>query len=181
MLQSGFVYAAERGVERQNVADRESGKAHTYEEHWSDMFAAMYSLPVALFSHSPSRMTPANMSDDQLKRLHQIELAQVNLFGDVHPPTLERMHASCKAAQKLLDSGTKINPDVKKYLEWIVENNKRIGEVEDIENLYSKATFDPKTAENLDFHIQNLINKSGIALTEQAMAFLFTKDNEVIV
>jgi hypothetical protein len=120
------------------------------------------------------------MTDDQIKRLHQIELAQVNLFGDVHPPTMERMYASCKTAEQLLDSGVKLNPDVKKYLEWIVENYKRIGEVEDIETNYSKHTFDPKTAENLDLHIQNLINKSGVALTEQAILFLFGPDETVV-
>lgn len=169
-----------RSKERQMVEERKSGKTKTTEEHWADMFAAMYSLPVALLSYAPSRMTAASMTDDQIKRLHQIELAQVNLFGDVHPPTMERMYASCKTAEQLLDSGVKLNPDVKKYLEWIVENYKRIGEVEDIETNYSKHTFDPKTAENLDLHIQNLINKSGVALTEQAILFLFGPDETVV-
>ena len=171
---------ATRREERRLVEDRKSGKTKTTEEHWADMFAAMYSLPVALFPHAPSRMTAASMSDDQIKRLHQIELAQVNLFGDVHPPTMERMYASCKAAEQLLNSGVKLNADVKKYLEWVVENYKRIDEVEDINTNYSKHTFDPKTAENLDLHIQNLINKSGVTLTEQAILFLFGPDETVI-
>lgn len=180
VVMSAAVVGSALSMERKEVEDRKSGKTKTFEEHYADMFATMYSLPPTLFSYAPSKMVAATMTDDQIKRIHKIEQAQVNLFGDVHPPTSERNAASVKYAQQLLSSGAKINPDVKKYLEWVVANHKKILEVEDIDNLYSKSTFDPKTAENIDLHIQNLISDAGIEIKEQAIAFLFSNGDEVI-
>lgn len=162
---------------KKEINDRKTGVTKDYEEHWSDMFATMYSLPPGLFSN-PAKMVAAKMTDDQIKRLHAIEQDFVNIYGDPHPPTTERLAASVKASKKLLDSGAKIDPAVKSYLEWIIANHSRILDVEDIDTKYSKATFDPKTAEDLDSHIQNLISKGNIQLTEQAILYLLKKDED---
>lgn len=164
---------------KKDIRDRETGKTKNYEEHWCDMFAAMYSLPESFFNVATTKMTSATMRNDQIKRLHDIELAFVNIYGDVHPPTTERLAASVKYSKKLLDSGVKITPEVKNYLEWIVQNHSRILEVEDIDAKYSKSTFDPKTAEDIDLHIQNLISKANIQLTEQAIAYMFTDEKDL--
>jgi hypothetical protein len=153
---------------RKDINSRERGDNKDYEEQWADMFSAMYNLPAAFFSVPRSRATAATMTDDQIKRLHQIEMKWVTLMGDKHPPTTERLAQAVKCAQQTLDSGVAINPDVKKYLEWIIANHSRILEVEDIDNLYSKATFDPKTAEDIDLHIANLISKTNTNITEQS-------------
>jgi hypothetical protein len=153
---------------REDVKSRERGDIKDYEEHWADMFASMYNLPVNFFLLPHSKVVAANMTDEQIKRLHKIEMNWVNLMGDEHPPTMERLAASVKYAKQTLESGAKINPEVKKYLEWIIANHSRILEVEDIDNLYSKATFDPKTAEDIDLHIANLISKTNTNITEQS-------------
>ena len=179
-LQYGLDKKAEekkaRRAATQDIENRKTGVTRNYEEYWCDMFAAMYNLPVSFFSIPGTKLTANNMTDEQIKRLHQIELNWVNLMNDPHPPTTERMVASVRYAQKTLDSGVKLAPEVKKYLEWIVENHKRLDEVLDVDKDYSKATFDPKTATNLDQHIQNLINKAGINLVESDLSFLF--DNQ---
>ena len=154
---------------RKDIASRERGDVHDYEEQWADMFAAMYNLPVALFTVPRSRATAATMTDEQIKRIHQIEMKWVTLMGDEHPPTTERLASAVKCAQQTLDSGIALNPDVKKYLEWIIANHSRILEVEDIDNIYSKATFDPKTADDIDLHIANLISRTNSNITEQAL------------
>lgn len=179
-LQYGFDQKAKERRDRraveQDIENRRTGVTRNYEEYWCDMFAAMYRLPVTFFNISSTKFTANDMTDEQIKRLHQIELNWVNLMNDPHPPTSERLIASVRYAQKTLDSGVKLAPEVKKYLEWIVENHKRLDEVLDVDKDYSKATFDPKTATNLDQHIQNLIDKAGINLTESDLSFLF--DNQ---
>ncbi len=168
---------AVRSQMQKEIRDRETGAKKDYEEHWCDMFATMYSLPEG-FIANPAKMVAAKMTDNQIKRLHAIEMDFVNIYGDPHPPTTERLAASVKASKKLLDSGAKIDPAVKSYLEWIIANHSRILDVEDIDTKYSKATFDPKTAEDLDSHIQNLISKGNIQLTEQAILYLLKKDED---
>ena len=168
---------AVRSQIQKDIKDRETGAKKDYEEHWCDMFATMYSLPEG-FIANPAKMVAAKMTDDQIKRLHAIEMDFVNIYGDPHPPTTERLAASVKASKKLIDSGAKIDPAVKSYLEWIIANHSRILDVEDIDTKYSKSTFDPKTAEDLDSHIQNLISKGNIQLTEQAILYLLKKDED---
>lgn len=148
-----------------------------YEEHWCDQFAAMYNLPVHFFSVIATKTPAANMRDDQIKSLHAIEMKWVSLMGDNHPPTTERLGASVKYAQQTLDSGVKLDPSVKKYLEYIVQNHKRILEVEDIDNIFSKNVFDPKTAENLDLHLQNLIQRSNTTITESDISVFLQKSD----
>jgi hypothetical protein len=133
------------------------------------MFAMMYNLPVTFFAIPSTHVVPNKMTNEQIKRLHQIEMKWVTLMNDEHPPTMERVSASVKYAQQTLDSGIKLNPDVKKYLEWIVANYSRILEAEDIDTIYSKATFDPKTAEDLDLHIANLLSRTNSKITEQSV------------
>lgn len=144
------------------------------EEHWCDMFAAMYNLPVSFFHDDDYKITANNMSEDQIKTLYSLEKTWGNIMNDPHPATLARMSASVKAAQSTLNSGVKLDPCVKEYLEWIVKNNSKLLEVEDIDNLYDSNTFDPKTAENLDAHIQSLITNSGTPVTEQVVYDILT-------
>lgn len=157
-----------RGSMRKDYESRKNGDIKNYEEHWADMFATMYNLPVTMFNVPKTHLVAARMTDDQIKRLHQIEMNWVTLMDDEHPPTTERLAASVKYARQTLDSGIKLNPDVKKYLEWIIANHSRILDVEDIDTIYSKATFDPKTAEDIDLHIGNLISKTNTNITEQS-------------
>lgn len=154
---------------RKDVASRERGDSKDYEEHWADMFAMMYNLPVTFFAIPSTHVVPNKMTNEQIKRLHQIEMKWVTLMNDEHPPTMERVSASVKYAQQTLNSGIKLNPDVKKYLEWIVANYSRILEAEDIDTIYSKATFDPKTAEDIDLHIANLLSRTNSKITEQSV------------
>jgi hypothetical protein len=176
IMNAGSAMAVKSKMKKE-INDRKTGSTKDFEEHWCDMFATMYSLPEGFLSN-PAKMVAAKMTDDQIKRLHAIEQDFVNIYGDPHPPTSERLAASVKASKKLLDSGAKIDPAVKSYLEWIIANHSRILDVEDIDTNYSKSTFDPKTAEDLDSHIQNLISKGNIQLTEQAILYLLKNDGD---
>lgn len=139
------------------------------EEHWCDMFAAMYNLPLTFFHNDDYKITANKMTIEQIKRIHELEIKWGNIINDPHPATTERLSASVKAAQATLNSGVKLDPCVKDYLEWIVANHSKLLEVDDINNLYNANNFDPKSAEDLDAHIQSLITKSGVQVTEQVV------------
>jgi hypothetical protein len=88
-----------------------------------------------------------------------------------YPTISERNQAAVKYAKKTLDSKVKLDPAIKKYLEWIVSNYSKTLDM-DIDEVYSKGTFDPKTAEDLDKHIEKLIGSANIHVTESDLSWL---------
>ena len=88
-----------------------------------------------------------------------------------YPTISERNQSAVKYAKKTLDSKVKLDPAIKKYLEWIVANYSKTLDM-DIDEIYSKGTFDPKTAEDLDNHIEKLIGSANINVTESYQAWV---------
>ena len=148
------------------------------EEYYCDLFAGMYKLPVTFFLGLPdNRKFVANqISPDKLKTLTELEKKLYEFTYSEYPTFMERNYAAVKIAKNLLDSKEKLDPAIKKYLEWIVENYSSMLDT-NIEDMYNDNTFDPKTADDLDEHIQNLINNNNITLTESDISWIFDDSN----
>ena len=148
------------------------GTIKNYEEHWCDMFAACYNLPVTFFMVGKPRTGAANdYATETLKRYDELEREAMQLMMIKYPTITERNQSAVKYAKKVLDSKVKLDPSIKKYMEWIVANYSKTLDI-DIDENYSKGTFDPKTAEDLDKHIEKLIGSANINVTESDISWL---------
>ena len=161
-----------QAVEIDTIKKFKNGTIKNYEEHWCDMFAACYNLPVTFFMVGKPRTGVANdYALETLKRYDELERESRQLMMIKYPTISERNQAAVKYAKKTLDSKAKLDPAIKKYLEWIVSNYSKTLDM-DIDEIYSKGTFDPKTAENLDDHIEKLIGSANINVTESDLSWL---------
>lgn len=161
-----------QAVEIDTIKKFKNGTIKNYEEHWCDMFAACYNLPVTFFMVGKPRTGAANdYALETLKRYDELERESRQLMMIKYPTISERNQAAVKYAKKTLDSKVKLDPAIKKYLEWIVSNYSKTLDM-DIDEIYSKGTFDPKTAENLDGHIEKLIGSANINVTESDLSWL---------
>ena len=141
----GIVHA----IEIDTIKKFKNGTIKNYEEHWCDMFAACYNLPVTFFMVGNPRKGAANdYSVEILKRYDELEREARQLMMIKYPTISERNQAAVKYAKNTLASKAKLDPAIKKYLEWIVSNYSKTLDM-DIDEIYSKGTFDPKTAEIL--------------------------------
>jgi hypothetical protein len=82
-----------------------------------------------------------------------------------YPTPNERNYAAYQIAKTILSGQEKISDESRKYCEWIVNNYSNL-EKTNIASNYNDKTFDPKEAEDLDKHVQNIILNNGIAVTE---------------
>lgn len=148
------------------VEQRKYDKSTLYEEYYCDLFAAMYQLPVTFFvGWSSSKYTP---NEVDTKKLNQLAKAERDLFRSAkiaYPSDLERTHAGVRAAKNLLNSDIEMDSATKKYCQWIVDNFSSVLKT-DIHEMYNKTTFDPKEAEDLDEHLEKLINDNNVVMTE---------------
>ena len=161
-----------QAVEIDTIKKFKNGTIKNYEEHWCDMFAACYNLPVTFFMVGKPRTGAANdYAIETLKRYDELERESRQLMLIKYPTISERNQAAVKYAKKTLNSKAKLDPAIKKYLEWIVSNYSKTLDM-DIDEIYSKGTFDPKTAEDLDGHIEKLIGSANINVTESDLSWL---------
>lgn len=153
------------------------------EEYYCDLFAGMYNLPVTFFlgynAKGNRRLLPKDISDENLTKLAKLEKRIYEINWSAYPTLNERNHAAVKIATNLLDSGYKLDPTIKEYCEWIRDNFKSTLNT-NIENDFNDKTFDPKEADDLDAHLDRLIAKGEIALTESFIDWI-NEDYEVIV
>ena len=163
-----------------NAIKREYESSKEYEEFYCDMFAAMYNLPVTFFigQFSDRKYTANEIDTERLNKLAKLEKDIYELSFSSYPTMMERNHAATKIAKNLLDSGEEIDPSIKKYLQWIVDNYSTTLDTE-IEEIYNQTTFDPKTADDLDAHLQKLITQNEVVLTESDLSWIFDV-NDVI-
>ena len=153
------------------------------EEYYCDLFAGMYGLPVTFFlgynANGNRRLLPKDIKDENLTKLAKLEKRVYEINWSEYPTLNERNHAAVKIATNLLESGCKLDPEIKSYCEWIRDNFKSTLNT-DIENDFNDKTFDPKEADDLDAHLDRLIAKADIALTESFIEWL-NDDYEVII
>lgn len=167
-----FGTAIGHAIQIDTIKKMKNGTIKNYEEHWCDMFAACYNLPVTFFMVGKPREGAANnYSVEILKRYDELEREAMQLSMIKYPTISERNQAAVKYAKKTLESKVKLDPPIKKYLEWIVANYSKTLDI-DIDEVYSKGTFDPKTAEDLDKHIEKLIGSANIHVTESDISWL---------
>lgn len=168
MVGTGIVQA----IEIDTINKMKNGTIKNYEEHWCDMFAAAYNLPVTFFLIGQPRTGTSNsITTETLKRYNDLEREAMQLMMIKYPTINERNQSAVKYAKKTLDSKVKLDPAIKKYMEWIVDNYSKTLDI-DIDDTYSKGTFDPKTAEDLDKHIEKLIGSANIQVTESDISWL---------
>ena len=137
------------------------GSAKLYEEYYCDLFAAMYKLPKFFFiGPSKNKYVANDFSTDKLTELAKLEGEFYKAIYSRYPTALERTHAGVKVAKQ-----KNLEPQVKKYCQWIVDNFSNINHA-NIDTIYNKTTFDPKEAENLDKHLEDIIKDNNVTLTE---------------
>ena len=136
-----------------------------YEEYWCDLFAGMYNLPVKFFvGGSLKKYVPNDFNRDKLNELAKLEKEFHRNIRSTYPTTLERNHAAVTIAKNILEDKT-ADEALKKYAKWVVDNFDSVHNT-DIQTIYNQTTFDPKEAENLDKHLQELIEDNNIVTTE---------------
>ena len=112
-----------------------------------------------------------DLRSDQLKALYDAEKAYSNSIRSPYPSTTERNYAAVKIAKSTLANKKDIDPAVRKYLEWIIDNYSSVEKI-GIDSLYNKSTFDPASAENLDHHLRKLISDNNITVTEYDLSWM---------
>ena len=155
------------------------GSKRLYEEYYCDLFAGMYQLPVVFFvGMSDKKYTPNEFKVEKLDELAKLETELYKSIFSSYPSDLERAHASVRIAKSLL-SQKDLDPEIKKYCKWIVDNFSNVHKTS-ISTIYNKTTFSPEEAENLDKHLGDLISKNNVTLTESFIQY-FNSDEDVIV
>lgn len=174
-----FSLMATISLARRLYVDHKKNTSKDFEEFYSDLFAAMYKLPV-VFRYNFRRnkkiiQTTANAIDkDDLIMIHKAEASLSKAIKDPHPTNSERNYASLKVAKNILenDKGDNLDPSIKKYLQWIIDNFSNVGEI-DIDNRYDNRLFDPKEAGDIDKHIATIIDKTNMVVTESDLSWIF--------
>lgn len=144
------------------------------EEYYCDLFASMYKLPITLFLPSKNgnrsnAITSNQVSNEKLRKLVELERTIAKLTLSSYPTIQERNFASVTVAKNLLENEQKsLDPSLKKYLEWIIDNYSSLLDT-DIREIYNTTTFDPKEAEDLDKHLNKLIKDHDVVLTESCV------------
>lgn len=159
--------------------DHKKATSKDFEEFYSDLFAAMYKLPV-VFRYNFRRnkkiiQTTANAIDkDDLIMIHKAEALLSKTIKDSHPTDSERNYIALKVSKNILenDKGGNLDPSIKKYLQWIIDNFSNVGEI-DIDNRYDNRLFDPKEADDIDKHIAAIMDKTNMVVTESDLSWIF--------
>lgn len=150
-------------------AMNEYAEMRDYEEQNCDMFASMYQLPPVfrLVINERLNIVPNDVSDiDRLKKFSKVDIALSKVLLDIHPSSMERNRDAVKCANAMLEAGGDLlDPSIKKYLEWIVENFSSSLDA-DIDEIYNKTVFDPHMAEDIDKHMQSLITDADVKVED---------------
>lgn len=139
------------------------------EEYYCDLFAGIYNIPVFFLvgGNGMTRgMLPNEMDKDLLKRLSETEKDFYQMMFATYPTDSERGYAAYKVAKAALKEKKALSPESKSYMEWIVKNYSHLEDA-GIEENYNQATFNPSECNDLDEHIQRIIDKgASIQVTE---------------
>lgn len=136
------------------------------EEFYCDLFAGIYNVPLSFTYGFKNKEFVANdFPEEKLKYLASLEKQLYEFMMSKYPTPNERNYAAYHIAKTILSGQEKISDECKRYCEWIVSNYSKIDKT-DIKSNYNDNTFDPKEAEDLDKHVQNIILNNGIAVTE---------------
>lgn len=135
------------------------------EEYFCDLFAAMYKLPIHLTSYN--RQIALNKKyASKVSEVRGLSQDISKKYKDPHPTTFNRELVSYRVAKQILDSGQTLEPEIKDYLQYIVNLHEGI---EDISVPYSKTQskkLDPEAAKNLQKTLDDFVQRTGVPVTE---------------
>ena len=137
------------------------------EEMWCDMFAAMYKLPVTFKVMTRNKSyTPDKISKEVMEDFNRVNIQLHKFIMDCHPSDSERNYQAVGIANNLLKEKKMLDPEVVKYLEWLVEAYKKTGDQHEIRDIYNKSVFNPSEADDLDKHLEHLAKMTGAPVVE---------------
>ena len=135
------------------------------EEYFCDLFAAMYKLPIHLTSYN--RQIALNKKyASKITEAHGLSQDISKKIKDPHPTTFNRERVSYQVAKQILDSGQTIEPEIRDYLQYIVNLHDGI---EGIDVPYSKTQakkLDPEAAKDLQRTLDEFVKNTGVSVTE---------------
>lgn len=135
------------------------------EEYFCDLFAAMYKLPIHLTSYNRQIALNKRYSD-KVSDIRGLSNDISKKIKDPHPETFNRELVSYRVAKQILDSGQSLEPEIRDYLQYIVNLHDGI---EDVSVPYSKTQakkLDPEAAKDLQKTLDEFVRKSGVSVTE---------------
>lgn len=137
------------------------------EEYYCDLFAGIYNLPPTflLGGDLVKGNTGKQIENESLKKLSQLEKEVSQLIFSTYPTDSERCYAAMRIAKNALEQNPDMDASIKSYLEWIVDNYKDLDDI-GIKDNYNQGAFNPAEAENLDDHIQRIIDNGTVKVTE---------------
>ena len=81
----------------------------------------------------------------------------------------------------MLDSGIELDPEIRKYLEWIVSNFSSLDNL-NLDEIYDEKLFNPQEVNMIDEHLNNMIKSERVVVTEADISFInYDADENVIV
>ena len=142
------------------------------EEYYADLMSGMYQLPQRFFIGGMfagnKKFDTNDVSQSTLDEWVKIEKVLYEHLEASYPSSSERTWTGVTIAKKVLEECDHLDPNVKNYLKWVVDNNDKILKT-GIKEDYNSHTFDPKEAEDLDQHLLDLIRSNKLTVTESAM------------
>lgn len=140
------------------------GKISIREEQYCDLFAAMYQLPPTFKSY---KKYLKYMDDPKfIEKIVKSVKTEHTALRDPHPMTIARDQCSYKIAKQILSSKEKLKPQIREYLEYIVEENEALGKVDLKLNKKEAKQLDPEAAKDLNRLINLFAKKTGVTITE---------------
>ena len=167
------IYAIKKAFDKTyRKVEAEYMKGKAFEESWCDMFAGIYNFPVVFYIKSMTdknkNFTPNTVGNTQkLNALAALEKELHTLMFSTYPTNSERNHAAAKLAENALKQ-KHLDPATRKYLTWIKDNFSSMSAT-DIENENVNTTYDPGRANDVDAHIQDIINQGNVTVTESVV------------
>ena len=138
---------------------------HVREEYFCDLFAAMYKLPVHLSSFN-RQIKLNDINSNKVTKIRDIEHEMDKKTKDPHPLTFDREVTSYKVAKQLLDSKQKMKPEIRNYLQYIVDLHDGIDKINNPEDKRQKKKLDPEAAKDLQKVLDDFVKKTGAPVTE---------------
>lgn len=154
-----------------NALERVFHNKNQLQEYYCDLFASMYQLPIYLQSYQRELMFN-KVNKQKVSRIRDIENSISKLQKDTHPTTFDRAVVSYNNAKKLLNSGKKLKPQIRKYLEYIVKSHEGINDIENNQTEYTKKHLDPEAAADLNKMLNDLVNETGTTVTESYIMYV---------
>ena len=135
------------------------------EEYFCDLFAGMYKLPVHLSSFN-RQIKLNDLNSEKVTKIRKMEQEIDKKSKDPHPLTFDREVTSYKMAKQLLESKQKLKPEIRDYLQYIVDLHDGIDNINNPESKRQKKKLDPEAAADLQKTLKDFVEKTGATVTE---------------